>query len=385
MRWPVTGTTLFMLCLWVACGDAPPERRSVPREPAGGPWPSFRGSFDLCGVAAGAVSVPLEVQWTYRAKSLIRSAPVVDRARVYFGTGDGRLIALDRRRGRPDWQVQKKYEFEAPPLIYDGAVYVGNADTNLYAFDAANGRERWRFRCEDRILGSVTVAGAGMAAARLIIGSYDNRVYALDPADGRELWRVETDNFVNGAAAAAGGRIVIGSCDGVLRVLSRDGKNIRRIRIGRYIAGSAALKEGTAYFGHYREEIMAVSVIDGRTLWRTDDDGRLGAVVATPAVDDDLVIIGSRAAVLLALDRKTGQVEWRFRASAGIDGSAVIVGNKVVFGSGDGRLYVLRRDDGRLLFEYEIGSPILTTPAVAYNQVYVTAKDGSVWAFRTAR
>jgi outer membrane protein assembly factor BamB len=64
-----------------------------------------------------------------------------------------------------------------------------------------------------------------------------------------------------------------------------------------------------------------------------------------------------------------------------VDGSPVVCGDKVVFGSGDGRVYMLRLADGEQVWSYEIGRSIFSSPAVADGVLITASLDGSVYAF----
>ena len=64
-----------------------------------------------------------------------------------------------------------------------------------------------------------------------------------------------------------------------------------------------------------------------------------------------------------------------------VDASPVICGDKVVFGSGDGRLYMLRLADGELLWSYDIGKPIYSSPAVVDGKIVIGAGDMRLYAF----
>jgi quinohemoprotein ethanol dehydrogenase len=79
------------------------------------------------------------------------------KGRVFVGTQDGRLVALDARTGRLEWQVQttepedRRY-ITGPPLVFDDTVLIGHggADFGLVrgyvtAYDTQSGRQRWRF------------------------------------------------------------------------------------------------------------------------------------------------------------------------------------------------------------------------------------------------
>ena len=59
----------------------------------------------------------------------------------------------------------------------------------------------------------------------------------------------------------------------------------------------------------------------------------------------------------------------------------MICGDRVVFGSGDGRLYIVNRDDGREIWSHEIGEAVTASPAVIDGLLVVGAEDGVVYAF----
>jgi PQQ-dependent dehydrogenase (methanol/ethanol family) len=76
--------------------------------------------------------------------------------RIYVGTLDGRLIALDAKTGKPAWSVQttpqdKPYTITGAPRIVKGKVLIGNGGAELgvrgyiSAYDADTGAMAWRF------------------------------------------------------------------------------------------------------------------------------------------------------------------------------------------------------------------------------------------------
>ncbi len=77
--------------------------------------------------------------------------------KVYVGTLDGRLIALDERTGKPVWDVStadsanQPYAISGAPRIAGGKVLIGNAGAEygvrgyISAFDADTGKMAWRF------------------------------------------------------------------------------------------------------------------------------------------------------------------------------------------------------------------------------------------------
>ena len=104
--------------------------------------------------------------WTYdpqvpRARALFICCDVVNRGvalyrgRVYVGTLDGRLIALDQKTGTPVWSVMtvdttRPYAITGYPRIAKGMVLIGNAGAEygvrgyISAYDAMTGKMLWR-------------------------------------------------------------------------------------------------------------------------------------------------------------------------------------------------------------------------------------------------
>jgi quinohemoprotein ethanol dehydrogenase len=108
-----------------------------------------------------------KLKWTYdprvhRERAYFFCCDVVNRgvalhhSKVYVGTLDGRLIALDQLTGTPVWSVEttdpaKPYSITAAPLVAGDMVVIGNAGSEygvrgyITAYDAETGKQNWRF------------------------------------------------------------------------------------------------------------------------------------------------------------------------------------------------------------------------------------------------
>jgi len=87
---------------------------------------------------------------------VVNRGVAVWKGRVYFGTLDGRLIALDAKNGNLEWSVQttptdKPYSITGAPRIVKDKVIIGNGGAELgvrgfvTAYDAQTGEQVWRF------------------------------------------------------------------------------------------------------------------------------------------------------------------------------------------------------------------------------------------------
>jgi PQQ-dependent dehydrogenase (methanol/ethanol family) len=106
-----------------------------------------------------------EIRWTYDPKvprenayficcDVVNRGVALYRGKVYVGTLDGRLIALDEHSGAPVWTAattdSKQYSITGAPRIAKGLVIIGNAGAEngvrgyISAYDAETGKMAWR-------------------------------------------------------------------------------------------------------------------------------------------------------------------------------------------------------------------------------------------------
>jgi outer membrane protein assembly factor BamB len=128
---------------------------------------------------------------------------------------DGTLYALDLAGGRLVWRFDTeghtlesgrfgfdRRSIQSSPAVAGGRVFVGSRDGHLYAVDAATGKLAWRADHEMSWVNSSPAVARGLVVA----SSSDNHfVQAVDAATGRERWRFATDRLVWSSPAVAGG------------------------------------------------------------------------------------------------------------------------------------------------------------------------------------
>jgi PQQ-dependent dehydrogenase (methanol/ethanol family) len=87
---------------------------------------------------------------------VVNRGVAVWKGRVYVGTIDGRLVALDAASGDPVWEVRttpldEPYTITGAPRVVKDLVVIGNGGAEygvrgyFTAYDAATGEQRWRF------------------------------------------------------------------------------------------------------------------------------------------------------------------------------------------------------------------------------------------------
>lgn len=372
--------TSFLLAAMLAI----PNLAAMDQPTATGGWPQFRGNPALTGIAEGSLEFPMTLLWTTKTEDAIKSSPIVAGGKLYIGSDDGGVYALDAGTGKTLWKFMTGGPVEAAPLLLDGTIYIGSSDFKFYALDAETGKTRWEFETVDKILGAANYAPAPDGNGHWILfGGYDEFLYCLNAGTGELVWKYGVESYINGTPAVTGETVAVGGCDANLHIVGlRDGKPKHVVPIEQYVAGSAAISHGDVYFGHYGNEVVGIDLENGERLWRYKH--KSFPYFSSPAVTDDLVVIGGRDKTIHCLNRKDGTAIWTVRTRGRIDSSPAIAGNTVIAGSEDGRIYALNLEDGDKVWTYDLGDKITSSPAIVHGRIYIGANDGGIYAFGPA-
>src|SRR5213593_4113623 len=106
----------------------------------GADWPMVRGGPALLGVVAGKLESPLRLLWSFQTRGPVKSSAAVVDGRVFIGSDDQTLYALDLARGEKVWSFKTEGPIESSPLVLNGRVYFGSSDAWVYALEAPSGK-----------------------------------------------------------------------------------------------------------------------------------------------------------------------------------------------------------------------------------------------------
>ena len=150
-----------------------------------GEWLMAQRDIQHTGVVPGPAFSPSgTTKWKFESQGPMRTNPVVADGRVYVGTGDSRLVALDEATGDVLWAHPFSHRVTSSSLtIAHELVFVGTHDRTLHALDTRTGDEKWSYVTGGQIFGSATVADGS-----IYFGSTDGHLYTLDARTGELLW-----------------------------------------------------------------------------------------------------------------------------------------------------------------------------------------------------
>lgn len=307
----------------------------------------FEGAFERRFAAPGIHGNLPAHQVIPDAWDFYQSSPVVDRGRVYFGSGDGNVYALDAESGALRWKFHTGDVVHSSPAIADGTLYIGSFDTWLYAIDAERGTERWRFKTgEDPVRYNQTgiTSSPVVAGGTVYFGCRDAHVYAVDAATGKQKWAYYTDQgWVSATPAVRGNTLFVGSGSS-LKMFAFDtatGTPRFAVPIKSAIFSSVALAGNVAVVGTFSGELDAFNATTGALAWQFVTDARKADVrrIFKPDGTPDADVLGKS----MFGDFENMYVAMDKRLSVGaILGSPVIDKGMVFIGTTEGILYALR-------------------------------------------
>jgi quinohemoprotein ethanol dehydrogenase len=129
---------------------------------------------------------------------VVNRGVAVWKGRVYVGTLDGRLIALDAGTGKPVWSVQttdnsKPYTITGAPRVIKDKVLIGNGGAEygvrgyVTAYDAATGQQVWRFYTAPNPTGAPDGAASDKIMAQKVNATWSDGVWKQS-GGGATVW-----------------------------------------------------------------------------------------------------------------------------------------------------------------------------------------------------
>jgi polyvinyl alcohol dehydrogenase (cytochrome) len=237
--------------------------------------------------AAGltAAQVPaLKLKWAFGfpgARSAY-SQPNVVGGRVYTGSNDGTVYAIDARSGCLYWMFRAKSMVRSSVVVGpDKRAYIGDLDANLYALDAETGKLIWQKKADDQPFARIT------GTPKL----YDGRLYV--PIASQE------EN--------AGANPIYPCCKfrgNLVAVDAKSGELIWRVYTSPEPQPTGLSKTGVQFFGP-----------SGATIWSSptlDLKRRLIYIMTGNGYSDPDI---KTADAIVALDLNTGKIRWSRQAS----------------------------------------------------------------------
>lgn len=216
----------------------------------------------------------------------------------------------------------------------------------------------------------------------------------------QELWKYETQGRITSSPLVYENAVLFGSDDGKLYAVSAEGGEVKwSFEAGSEVRSSPKLtSSGNVIFQNHDGIVYALDAKSGKAAWVFKEGAVQGQMEmdqwdyfdASASVDGDRIYIGHASGMMYALQEKSGEMLWQFKAGAPIKATAAHDGDRVYVGDWNGKLYALNKTDGKLMWEYQTKpnqhhKAIQSTPWVEDGVVYLGGRNFSFYALDAAK
>jgi len=240
------------------------------------------------------------------------------------------------------------------PTVDGTLVYVaGYDDGAVYAFQFQEGRlrEQPKWYSRPRNISGNIVGGLVIAQGNVYYGTSNGNVYAVDAIDGYRKWMTELPDRIWATPTISGDTLFIACFD---------------------------------------KKLYALDAETGEEKWDEPFETE-GAIISTPLVHNNTVYIGSFDRRFYAVDATSGRELWRYPVNDEDEGNPTnwfwakpLIHNGVIYAPClDGKVYALDAEDGRWLRNFDLGSPISSSPVLVDDLIIVATQNGLIYTLNT--
>ncbi len=277
------------------------------------------------------------------------------------------------------------------PAVSEDLVYVAGYNGRIYAVNSKKGKEEWQYPPRGEPYLKPIVGGVVVAGGKVIFGASDGKVYAVDAASGVEAWGepFETGDKIWSTPAIEGDTVYVSSFDRKLYALNiADGNKRWEFETGGAIATTPLLYNNTVYFGSFDRHVYAVDAANGKQIWKfplldESENNPQNWFWAKAVAHNSTIYAPSLDGKVYILDARTGrEVVDAVDLGSPISSSPVLVNSSVIIASEEGKIYSLDTKTNQLTPLAELEKEEIRAPLSASKEVVFvhTQKDETLYA-----
>lgn len=146
------------------------------------------------------------------------------------------------------------------------------------------------------------------------------------------------------------------------------------------IYGTPSVAGELVYIGAYNGRVYAFKSSSLEVRWTYPRTDYLEPIIGGTLVMRDLVYFTTSDGEVYALDAATGDMVWQFQAGDKIWSTPVGDGSRVYVGSFDNKLYALNAETGAQEWAFEAQGAVASTPSIYNGLVYAGSLDRHLYA-----
>jgi outer membrane protein assembly factor BamB len=228
--------------------------------------------------------------------------------KYYASSESGDLLIIDPSAGQVIKRIALGKLSSWGPMAVDGErIYIGTIEHKVLAVNFETGQIDW-----SADLGASIAGGVSLVDGKLVAGTFGNRIVALDPETGETLWEAQADDWVWQAPVVSDGALYATDLSGAVRAVAlEDGAPLWSGILDAAVQAGPAVSGGKVFAGASKGTVRAYSAADGVQLWERKLEG---GVYGRLRVSGDKLLAGvsGKTYQLAALNAETGVILWTF-------------------------------------------------------------------------
>ncbi len=358
------------------------------------PWSMWRHDPAHSGTGQSGPA-NLTLRWNFTTDGAVVSSPSVANGRVYFGSHDKNIYALDARTGDFIWKFTTGTRIKSSPAVVDGRVYIGPDDGNIYCLDASTGSLIWSQNAGGFIETNFAAAAAlrsspTVVEGKVYVGSLDTNLYCLDADDGNVDWTHKTEGYITSSPAVVDGAVYVISQEpdsGALYKLNAVNGSLvwkRELPYQQVLMGgtdihvSPTVADGMVFAASNTKEYYGINAATGNIEWTYRNDAAGEFIVCSPIFKDGKLFIVDHFSIV-CLDAKNGNTVWSNYLGEELYVSPSYADGKLYVVTDQRSVYILNATSGEKLANFGTSSNSWSSPTIYEGRVYVGNNDWNVY------
>ncbi|MEN0064483.1 MAG: PQQ-binding-like beta-propeller repeat protein [Myxococcota bacterium] len=303
------------------------------------------------------------------------------------GPADGMKITIPPRAAATPSTSHSEW---TDPVIQGPHIFVGSAlGQGLFALSRRDGSTVRIFPSRQSVESRPTIEGE-----RLYFSDTGGTTYAYN-LDGTARWVHKGRAPIVTAPSVVGDLVIVTNVDDLVVALSAETGVLewqyraepdltRAAELALFAAPQAVVRDNEVILGFSTGAIVALDKVTGEVQWRRGvGEGRYPDIVADPVVIGDELFTSGYYRPLVAMDLQTRDVRWRLDRGAAHPVATRRTDDDVVtlyLPSSDGQLLAVAARTGEVLWTWDSGTTgALTTPVFTEAGMVVASSEGAVY------
>ncbi|MBN1232424.1 MAG: PQQ-binding-like beta-propeller repeat protein [Candidatus Coatesbacteria bacterium] len=334
-------------------------------------------------------AAPGDLLWKFpTALSFNQYSPFLYNQLIFCSTRNIYAINLD---GTLEWCFKMNMNTYTSPCASDNIVISGNNfDEYIYACNATTGQLKWKKLLAENSNNFWPIIVSGKYFAPCC-----DRLVAINLSDGSTAWEVNESGFIFGSPTSWNNKIFAKASAGQnpAKMYSIDLSNggiIWTYDFDTPIYSSPEVSDGIVYIGAEDKYVYAINAENKSLVWRSLTISKFS--FGKPCISNSKVFIaGCRDAILYSINTVNGEILWQKQFTSYSQpeiwsvpfatDNTLYIGVKLY--SDKPNIYALNTEDGSVLWSYNTGKFVFSSPKVSNGVVYIGCNDTYLYAIET--